>query len=302
MKLFPAHIKHIRVIAPAGPVEESLMLKQKKYLETFGVHVSFSKHLLNNTPQLLNYNSATIEARLEDLHAAFDDLSVDLVLCARGGYGTTQLLEHINWRLLQSRPNLPLLGFSDITALQLAMDKHHAALPIPSIHLNFFEEAISHEITRQSLTWALQPKGELHLTFKPTFTQKSTTATGRILACNLTMLQSLLGTPHLPNLDGVILLIEEIAEPVRKIDRTLNQLQQAGILNKISGLLMGEFTDCQSHEMLNACLMQWQEKNLSPFACGVTFGHTHPSIAVRNQARCRFTATPTSTEIIFYEF
>ena len=199
--------------------------------------------------------SGTDEERLADINNALQDPSVDAILCARGGYGLQRIIDKIDlssFDLRLSTFDYPptLIGFSDITALHQLyalhhtpytihglMCKHIATLPENSEALQLFFRALA----REPLEYILPPHP----------LNRSGEAQGTLIGGNLSVLYGLQGTPYDLNHvidahpEGVILFIEDIGERHYHIDRMMNNLRMAGVLSRIKGLVVGQFTDCE---------------------------------------------------------
>ncbi len=193
--------------------------------------------------------SGTDEERLADINNALQDPSVDAILCARGGYGLQRIIDKIDLSTLDS-PLSTIIGFSDITALHQLyalhhtpytihglMCKHIATLPEDSEALQLFFRALA----REPLEYILPPHP----------LNRSGEAQGTLIGGNLSVLYGLQGTPYDLNHvidahpEGVILFIEDIGERHYHIDRMMNNLRMAGVLSRIKGLVVGQFTDCE---------------------------------------------------------
>ena len=214
--------------------------------------------------------SGTDEERLADINNALQDPSVDAILCARGGYGLQRIIDKIDLSTLDSplstldsplstidsplstldSPHSTIIGFSDITALHQLyalhhtpytihglMCKHIATLPEDSEALQLFFRALA----REPLEYILPPHP----------LNRSGEVQGTLIGGNLSVLYGLQGTPYDLNHvidahpEGVILFIEDIGERHYHIDRMMNNLRMAGVLSRIKGLVVGQFTDCE---------------------------------------------------------
>lgn len=193
--------------------------------------------------------AADDQQRLEDLVDAFSAPEVDIVLCSRGGYGLQRIISNplLTEAVVKARESGKMLvGFSDITCLhQLCyrhelvsmhgpMCKHLATLPEDSEMIRSWRQALS--------------KSPIHYTLPAHPLQRIGTATGTLVGGNLSVLYGLQGTPlglsSLPRVDGAILFIEDIAERHYHIDRMMNNLRMSGVLERIGGLIVGQFSDC----------------------------------------------------------
>ncbi|MCK9209792.1 MAG: LD-carboxypeptidase [Ignavibacteriaceae bacterium] len=234
----------IGIISPASsPDDLSRINKGVAYFERLGYQVEVGK----NVGKYSGYLAGSDEERVEDLHAMFADNKIKAIICVRGGYGSPRLLDKIDYRIIRKNPKI-FVGYSDVTALQLAFF-HKANLVTfagPMLAVDFHseinrytEENFWRTITStKKMGKVILPEGETLQSIK------KGKADGEIIGGNLSLILSLLGTPFLPKLKNKILFFEDIDEAPYKIDRMLNQLLISGILEKLSGLLLGEFSDC----------------------------------------------------------
>lgn len=272
---FPSTIKNVAVIAPAGPPDKSKYDAGKAALEQFGLNVITMLNVFKgcSTP----YLSASIEDRISDLHQAWSDPTVDLILCARGGYGSAQLLPEIDWELLRSR-NIPFLGYSDITALHLAMLQQEVSTPISSPMCCDIAEALTHSLTRTSLECCLTSQTG---TIEVTSTTRNIPLSAPVIAANLTVLTSMIGTSYFPDLSGSVLLLEDISEDIYKIDRCLTQLSLSGVLTGSVGVIFGDFNDCGALEYREKLFRKFSENNSFSVFCDASFGHLSSTYCIR---------------------
>lgn len=278
---FPDNIRHIAIAAPAGPPCPEKIKKSSSSLRSLGLKVTVMPNVFKGTEE--KYLAADIASRISDIHACWQDKSVDLLLCARGGYGSAQLLPHLDWKLIKSR-KLPVLGYSDITALHMAMCVNNAGIPIASPMADKFDEVLKDEYTVESISNVLNGKDPLVFEAPPKFrieVIKSAGCSAPVIPANLTILVSLAGTPYFPDLSEKILLIEDIGEKVRQLDRAMTQLRLAGVLEKCSGLIFGGFTKCGSRRERDAVFGKFASYVNGPVLSGFPFGHFLPMKALR---------------------
>lgn len=126
---FPSSVRKIAVPAPAGIPDRKRLDDSLALLHSFGIETVPGRHIFAESGE--SYFASSKENRAEDFNAFLHDPSIDLILCARGGYGSMQILPLIDWETLRRR-NLPVVGFSDITAIHLAMLRKKAGIPIAS--------------------------------------------------------------------------------------------------------------------------------------------------------------------------
>ena len=180
------------------------------------------------------YLAGTDDQRREQLLAALKNPRYKGILCVRGGYGGTRLLENWHW---PKDINKWLIGFSDITSLlwsgELSGGVHGPLLTTigqePSWSLNRLFNWLEHH-TLEPLT------GDSWL---------SGSATGKLLPANLTVATCLLGTPHEPDLTGAILAFEDVTEAPYRLDRMLTHWRMLGKFDQISGIALGRFSQCE---------------------------------------------------------
>ena len=232
-------MKHIRIISPSGAIDPSFIDGAATRLRAWGYIVSEGAHARDKWGRFAGKD----DDRLADIIAALTDPEVDFILCARGGYGLQRIIDRV------PRITKPIIGFSDITALhQLSaichqpsvhgiMCKHIATLPEDSEPILALRKALAGEDL--TYRWERHPLN------------RDGQAEGLLIGGNLSVLYGLQGTPYsLPLSEGCgvaspILLIEDIAERHYHIDRMMNNLRMSGVLEHLSGLIVGQFSDCE---------------------------------------------------------
>ena len=232
----------IGVVAPAWiPIPERLE-RGKSYLKNCGYHVRFSEHL-NQTNK---YFAGTDEQRLSDLNNMFADPDIDAIICARGGWGSLRLVHLLDYEIIKANPK-PFIGYSDITTLQLAIWKKTGMLSFSGPMVAVEMGKGIHPFTEKHF-WDLLQNEKSHYVANLDKTNAEVKnpgkAQGILLGGCLAMISTLLGTPFSPDYTDAILFIEDVGEKLYKIDRYLAHLQQAGIFDKISAVILGEFLDC----------------------------------------------------------
>lgn len=224
----------VMIIAPAKAIESSHVYYAKELFESKGYKVLVSEHCLGNH----HYFSGTDAQRTSDLQKAIDNPEVKAIICARGGYGCVRIVDRVQWAGIIREPKW-IVGFSDVTVFHQRMQRYgieslHATMP-----LNYQEnskEAID------TLFKAL--KGESYSVFSPANqNNKPGLASGKLIGGNLSIMYSLLSTDECPDYSDAILYIEDLSEQLYHIDRIFHTLRKSGILEKISGLIVGGMTD-----------------------------------------------------------
>ena len=232
----------IGLVAPASPVFEPDRRDAAVHLlEDMGFRVRRGA-----TVDAVDFCFAGDHAlRARDLQDMFLDDTVDAVVCLRGGYGSARLLPLMDFRAIARHPK-PFVGFSDITALHAALNKccgfvtFHGPMPGVMDPIGLREprsqrqwlEMLSGAAPRQ----AANPDGE------PFAGSGERIVTGRLIGGNLSVLTGLIGTPWEPEWDGNLLLMEDVAERTDRLDGMMSQLKAAGVFERISGLVLGDFS------------------------------------------------------------
>lgn len=229
--------------------------------------------------------AADDETRARCFQELVRDESADLLVAARGGYGVTRVLDRIDFEELR-RSGKTVCGYSDATALLLAAWAHGCRRLIhgPMIcsswgrapeEAGFREETCAFRELLHTGRWRLFPEGH------PPRVLKAGSLSGlTVIPANLTLLTSLLGTPHFPDLSGVALILEDVHEPAHAIDRRLCQLQSAGVLRRLGALVFGAFSDAEDAEEIPEILREYAEAVPGGVFAGCPVGHIHPSYPI----------------------
>jgi muramoyltetrapeptide carboxypeptidase len=268
----------VAVVAPSGPFDRPAFEKGVEVLATRYRPV-FSERLFETH----RYLAGRDEARAEELQAALDDQLIAAVFMARGGYGAMRLLPSLRFT-----HHKPLVGFSDTTALHLAMLARgwrtlHAPVLTqlgkqpPDVVARLFDCLEGRPIAPLPGTRTVVPG----------------IAEGPLVGGNLSVLSRLIGTPYLPKLDGCVLLIEDVGERPYRLDRMWTHLQLAGALSGVAGVVFGEFTGCEEKDAAysTADVMDELAQVLGvPCAAGFVIGHGETNFPVPLGARVRLDA------------
>lgn len=224
----------IAIVAPAKAIEEEFVVFAMQKMEAMGYQVIVGQNTLGRH----NYYSGTVPERLSDFQEAIDNPNVKAILCARGGYGCVQLVDLINWSSILRQPKW-VIGFSDITVFHQRLQR----LGLKSIHgtmpLNFKENS---EDSYSTLIDSLEQK-KYSINALPHPSNKKGTSHGVVVGGNLSILYSLLGTDDQIDYSDKILFIEDLSEQLYVLDRMFFAFKKAGILDKISGLIVGGMTN-----------------------------------------------------------
>ncbi len=284
----------IGICSPAGAVRVEILERAVANLSSLGFKLKLTPSVYGNH----GFLSATDEIRKQEFESLFSDPEVDTVWCARGGVGTSRLLSSLNLDLI-ANSDKPFLGFSDLTALQWALwAKHRVTTFSGPLAIEFDDK-----LTQETRDFALQmlsgaaPENWLDC-FLDSNLELLRSGAREIIAPlmpgNLTMMTTLLGTPWMPDLRGVILVIEDIAEPPYRVDRLLFHLRNAGVLQNLAALVVGDFgwsgEEAQNNnELLNQSLLDATHGTSYPIITGFPYGHgaTRMTLPVGSPMRLR---------------
>ncbi len=238
----------ISFVSPAStPSDASKVHAGVRYFESIGYRVTIGENAFN----VNGYLAGTDEERANDLNQAFKDKNVKAIICSRGGYGTPRILDRLDYSAIRRNPKI-LVGYSDITALQMAIFRKTGLVTFsgPMVAMEFgnsidpYSESMFFDlVTRDKIPGRMK----MHRDYRPLFRGRKG-ASGRILGGNLSLITSILGTKYVPDFDGSLLLFEEVSEEPYSIDRMLTQLRLAGILEKAVAFAVGQFTNCAPAE------------------------------------------------------
>ncbi|AKG21743.1 S66 peptidase family protein [Calothrix sp. 336/3] len=265
----------LRVVAPSGGLREMSAFNR-------GVEIWRSRgyrvEIIPEIDEKWGYLAGKDDARRHHLAAAWQDTECRGILCARGGFGSTRILEDWSWETGEN-PGKWLIGFSDITALLWSLYK----VGISGVHAPVLT------------TLGDEPEWSVQRLFDWVEGRKIAPLTGEgwgggvvsgiLLPANLTVATHLLSTPWLPSLDGVILAFEDVGEAPYRIDRMLTQWRMSGALSQVRGVAVGSFTNCDAPPNVPSFTVEEVLRDrLSdlgiPIVSNLPFGHAAPNASL----------------------
>lgn len=213
------------------------------------------------------------------------------LMALRGGYGCLRILNKIDYSAARRKPGV-LIGYSDITALQLSLFKHSGWRSISGpvvVEWGEIDTAMK-EATRELLEGQLPPPvADLQ-------TLQEGQCMGTLLGGNLSSIVRMIGSPYLPSFQGALLFIEDVNEAAYRIDAMFAQLENAGILKELGGLIVGAFTEPdinseQSRRKVNEIVAGYTREYTWPVVTGLAYGHFIPRRVLPIGVLARLTAT-----------
>ncbi|HOO67207.1 MAG: LD-carboxypeptidase [Bacteroidales bacterium] len=233
--IIPPYLKEgdrIEIITPASPIAEDVVRKAAARLEDSGFRITTGAHAFASCGPF----AGTEVERLADIQKATDDPDVKAVLCSRGGYGMSRIVDQVDFTALKKSPKW-YVGYSDITSLHLWLN---TVCGIASLHaempLNYSNPDClpgSYDTLVKALKGNPEPVSWI------TRGEESFEVEGRVMGGNISLIYSLNGTAAQPDTDGAILFIEEIGEKFYHLDRMLVGMRMAGLLRNLSALVVG---------------------------------------------------------------
>ena len=296
----------VGLIAPGGVVNDRLIEKSVQNIEALGLRVKPGTYL---GAGFGNY-AGSVQQRLADLHAMFADPEVKMIWPIRGGSGCISLLSRLDYGLIRRNPKI-LLGYSDITALHLAIHNRTGLVtfhgPVASSTLaDYPREHMMAVLTdpRPRYTIPMAPENVLKAASAPHFgirTLTSGVATGPLLGGNLSIVAALCGTPYAADFSGGLLFLEEVDEAPYRLDRWMTQLDLSFGFANAAGVMVGICEDCAPEEgrrslSLDETFDQHLKPLTIPAVTGYSIGHIRHQFTLPVGVRARLdTAAQTVT-------
>jgi len=295
----PPYLKpndQIRIVSPSGNIEPKYIVGVKKTLSSWGLNATEGEFARTKYGRF----AGTEAQRISDLQEALDDPSVNAILCSRGGYGVAQIIDKLDFSTFAKSPKW-LIGFSDITILHNAisnlgiasihgiMAKHLTQFPADSIHVQKCREILFGQMP----TYVV-PKHRLN---------KVGIAQGKLIGGNLSVLIGLRGSQFDLDYKNNILFIEDIAERPYHIDRMMQNLRFSGSLAQLSGLVVGQFSDCDEDPLMKKSVAQIIASAVSEYDYPVCFnfpaGHVDNNFPLKLGETVQFEVTKRAVTLTF---
>lgn len=266
----------IRIVSPSSRGPDHLLPQRIQELEHRGFRVLYDDLAADAR---WPFTVASVRERAEALTQAMEEKDSQILLCARGGYGASDLLPHLPWKRLEKAKEKWLIGFSDVSALHAAV---HTRLGWPCVHgpmpkTELWARGGGADVAQLlSLLTGEIKEGSAPLTYA---VNAPAECRGWLFGGCLSVLTNLVGTPYLPRLTGAVLFWEDIAENPGRVMRAVNQWGLAGLLEGVRAIVLGRFVDLQpslgidEHALAREIAERWR----LPVFVTPAFGHIAPN-------------------------
>jgi len=228
----------IALVCPAGYMAPERAQTCIETLRCWGYTVQTGKTMNSHSE---NYFSGSDEERLADLQQALDDPAIKAILCGRGGYGLSRIIDRIDFSSFEKNPKW-IIGFSDITILHAHIYTNYKTVSLHAPMAGAFNEGGADGVYIASLRAAMEG-GKANYFCDEHPLNRTGRATGPLVGGNLSLLAHLCGTVSEVKTKGRILFLEDVGEYLYNVDRMLHQLKRNGRLEKLAGLVVGGFTE-----------------------------------------------------------
>jgi muramoyltetrapeptide carboxypeptidase len=240
MTIAPPYLKKgdtIGIVCPSGYMPHEKAATCISVLQQWGYKVEAGKTLGSQ----FHYFSGTDSERLDDLQQMLDNSSIQAILCGRGGYGMSRIIDQLDFKKFKKNPKW-LIGFSDITVLHAHVYNRFNIASLHSPMAAAFNDGEYENEFVQSLRKALQGKPSNYSCATHPFNHPGK-AEGKLVGGNLSILAHLVGSRSSFKTRGKILFLEDVGEYLYNADRMMIQLKRSGMLNDLAGLIVGGFTE-----------------------------------------------------------
>src|SRR5438067_2959294 len=263
----------LAVLSPASTPKADLVERGIARLRALGYETVLGAHALDNGPL---YYAGAMRDRLEDLHAAFADPAIDGIVCVRGGWGSAELLPHLDAALIRSNPKA-FIGYSDHTSLHCWLHNEANLVTFygPMAAADFSrDDGVDMASWRHSLegdgSWSLSVQDGLRVL-------RPGCAEGLLRGGCISIFAEALGTTYAPQIDmPSILFLEDIGTKPYQWDRMLLHLRYAGLLEKVTGIVFGDMRQCvagDEADLLDCAILHALRDFDGPIAIGLRSGH-----------------------------
>ncbi len=269
----------IGVIAPCSPVSLERAKSCEEYLQTLGYQVLMGE---STKLTLHGYLAGCDEIRANDINSMFANPSIKAIICIRGGYGGNRLMRLLDYDLIRQNPKI-FMGYSDVTSFHLAFHKLCSLVTFhgPMVSSNMLDDF--DDYTKSSFFEAVSIPSYINFQNPNQEELASITgghATGELIGGCLSLISPAIGTFYQPEFHHKILFLEDIHEDLPRCDKMIEHLFHSGIMDQISGLILGDFTECNNNTDPNYTIIDYFKERFSTYNKPVMYqiqsGHCIP--------------------------
>ena len=270
--LYPKQLKKgdtVGIICPSSALPTDKIELVKNTIENMG----YKTKLADNLDKVFaGYMAGDGDERAKWVNQMFADPEVDAIFCVRGGDGSSRLMPYLDYETIKANPKI-FVGYSDVTNLHMALNQ---TCGMVSFHGPMISSNMINGLTDEETASFFD------------------TATGNLIGGNLSLLSASIGTPFEIESDDNILFIEEVCEPMSKIEKWIFHLKNAGKLEKCRGIILGQFTKVEnkedpSYDENQIVLAALKDLDI-PVVYNVQSGHGKPMMTLPMGALCTLDA------------
>jgi muramoyltetrapeptide carboxypeptidase len=301
----------VGVVALSSPIiDPDDFARIEPVLGVFGLKAKIAPHVHGRSREI----KASIRERVGDLHDLFADPSVKAVFCARGGYGASELLPHLDYDVIRANPKV-FVGYSDACVVHQAIRRNanlvtfHGPMPVASAMTHYTQDWFNKAVFQTTPIGLVKNPDESN-PLRPAYPLRTIVggaATGRLVGGNLSMIIATMGTPYEVDTKGAIFFLEDVDEEPYRVGRMLIQLHEAGKLDAAAGVIMGKCQNCGpatykpstvSPYTLNEHIDQVMTELKVPVLSGLAVGHTDDQLTLPLGAMARLDADAKTLEVL----
>lgn len=300
----------VLILSPASKIDKRFLKGATERLESWGLMVELSEHAASSN----GYYSSSIKHRLEDLQHALDDPTIKAILCSRGGYGVVHLVGKLDFTLFRQYPKW-VIGFSDITilhnmiqhegfaSLHAPMARHLTIEPANDFCTLALKDILFGQFTiDRAKSVTPESSGFSYTTSAHKLNHKGS-ASGTLRGGNLAVAYGLRGTPWDIPAEGTILFIEDVGERPHAVERMIYNLKLGGVLEKLSGVIIGQFTEYEEKKTLGkelyGAIADLLKEYDYPVCFGFEVGHVTRNLPLINGANVTLAVEKNEVKLTF---
>ena len=272
--IYPPRLREgdrVIILSPSSKIDKAFLRGAVRRLQSWGLEPVLAPHAGSSHGTY----AGTMAQRLRDLQEALDDPQARAILCSRGGYGAVHLVDKLDFTRFRQQPKW-LIGFSDITALHnVFQHEGFASLHAPMVrHLTVEPDDDPAMLALRGFLFGHYPEGrqDFGVACEAHRLNHRGTARGILRGGNLSVFYGLRGTPWDIPAEGTLLFLEDVGERPHAVERMMYNLKLGGVLERLCGLIIGQFTEYEENRSLGKPLYEALADVLKPYGIPVCFG------------------------------